>query len=681
MAWSAQKNTNFGSTEVHFFALPGTDTVFVVYYDGAGNVKIQKSVDGGNTFAAAVTIASTLSSGDVMLNEPVAYDPTVGTNGRLFVAYGHNIDDVSNKGVLLIAHSDDLGATWTSDTLDDGTAHTGLDSFYRVGVWAYNGSISVHWTYESNSTFTTDGLWRRTGTYTTGAVTWAAAAKVYTGTVVGAYEPNVAGFADGTVICSYYDDGLNQNKPGDIWIAKSSDHGQTWSAAPTKITSTKDYGRPRIVGENGVWWIVANKPWNSSPQIADVYTLTSTDNGATWGTPIKRIANGGFSLDHPDVAIQGNFVGILCRATPTGSTGHSFIYSTDGGNTFSSISNPLGDSTTSDAPRLHITNSYLIATGYDSVNTRSMWAMDPEWFSVLPGTQTAVIDNFNGYTAGTLLSGGTGGWTQTALGGEALKATGTAIVRKSGAGTFSRAGSYHSGVYTGNCEAWITVSDADTEGEADVFIWDPVNKNGYDLMFSNGGWSNPAVAITKYAAGAGSALANNTARNLTTGDQICLQIVGTQVICWYKPSGGAWTEEFRVVENTYRSALQFEIEIAGQTQAAPTVDDFGGGALSAPASTSLPSISGSPSTGQILQASPGGWSNAPVKYRYQWKRDGAAITGAVLPSYTVAAGDMGHTLSVDVTAANAVGSTVATAPGVLAALATFLPHVHGGAYF
>jgi PKD repeat protein len=87
----------------------------------------------------------------------------------------------------------------------------------------------------------------------------------------------------------------------------------------------------------------------------------------------------------------------------------------------------------------------------------------------------------------------------------------------------------------------------------------------------------------------------------------------------------------------------------------------------APANTAAPSISGATVVGQQLTASPGTWSGTPtITFAYQWQQcDGsgnacADIAGAGAPTYTLAAGDAGHTIRVRVTATNAGGAPSAT---------------------
>ncbi|MDP5226713.1 MULTISPECIES: peptidoglycan DD-metalloendopeptidase family protein [Arthrobacter] len=62
----------------------------------------------------------------------------------------------------------------------------------------------------------------------------------------------------------------------------------------------------------------------------------------------------------------------------------------------------------------------------------------------------------------------------------------------------------------------------------------------------------------------------------------------------------------------------------------------------------VPSIAGTPIPGQTLTASPGAWSPA-ASYTYQWRRNGAPITGATAAGYLVAAADLNTDLTVLVT--------------------------------
>ena len=82
--------------------------------------------------------------------------------------------------------------------------------------------------------------------------------------------------------------------------------------------------------------------------------------------------------------------------------------------------------------------------------------------------------------------------------------------------------------------------------------------------------------------------------------------------------------------------------------------------LGAPANTAAPTLSSTTATtGTAITVTTGTWSNSPTGFAYQWfyADTSAAIGGATASSYTPAAGDVGHTLRVTVTATNANGAS------------------------
>ncbi len=80
----------------------------------------------------------------------------------------------------------------------------------------------------------------------------------------------------------------------------------------------------------------------------------------------------------------------------------------------------------------------------------------------------------------------------------------------------------------------------------------------------------------------------------------------------------------------------------------------------APANTVSPVASGTASVGGTLSVTNGTWTNTPLSYAYQWRRNGAAISGETASSYVVVSGDLGFDITCTVTATNASGSGTAT---------------------
>jgi hypothetical protein len=91
----------------------------------------------------------------------------------------------------------------------------------------------------------------------------------------------------------------------------------------------------------------------------------------------------------------------------------------------------------------------------------------------------------------------------------------------------------------------------------------------------------------------------------------------------------------------------------------------GTGATQAPANTAIPHVDGLAAQARTLTATTGDWSGDSLAYWYQWQQcapDGgscADIDGATADKYVLAAGDVGKTVRVVVTADNSLGSASA----------------------
>lgn len=95
----------------------------------------------------------------------------------------------------------------------------------------------------------------------------------------------------------------------------------------------------------------------------------------------------------------------------------------------------------------------------------------------------------------------------------------------------------------------------------------------------------------------------------------------------------------------------------------------------APINTSIPTIAGTPVAGQTLTVtSNGGWLGVPSPtFARQWLRNGTAIAGAIGSTYTLQTMDVGTQISLQVTASNSEGDTIATSDSVSVAAAVTVP--------
>lgn len=88
-------------------------------------------------------------------------------------------------------------------------------------------------------------------------------------------------------------------------------------------------------------------------------------------------------------------------------------------------------------------------------------------------------------------------------------------------------------------------------------------------------------------------------------------------------------------------------------------------ALAPPVNTSAPTITGTPTVGQVLSSTVGTWTGNPTPtYTRQWRRGATNISGATGATYTLVAADVGQTITCVVTATNSEGSDTATSNGV-----------------
>jgi hypothetical protein len=76
--------------------------------------------------------------------------------------------------------------------------------------------------------------------------------------------------------------------------------------------------------------------------------------------------------------------------------------------------------------------------------------------------------------------------------------------------------------------------------------------------------------------------------------------------------------------------------------------------------TGIPSVSGTAAVGKTVRAIAGKWAPITVTLKYQWRRDGSAISNATNATHVIAVADVAHELSVTVTGARS-GYTTASA--------------------
>jgi serine protease AprX len=136
---------------------------------------------------------------------------------------------------------------------------------------------------------------------------------------------------------------------------------------------------------------------------------------------------------------------------------------------------------------------------------------------------------------------------------------------------------------------------------------------------------------------------------------------------WCTVIPGAEAQSYRVTPDDLGSRLRVVVivrneagaDVAASARTQPVV-------ARPPVVTSPPSILGTSEQGQTLKAANGGWDGTqPLEFAHQWQRcdmEGLScveIAGASEPSYTLAAGDVGKTIRLAVTARGLGGAALA----------------------
>ena len=132
---------------------------------------------------------------------------------------------------------------------------------------------------------------------------------------------------------------------------------------------------------------------------------------------------------------------------------------------------------------------------------------------------------------------------------------------------------------------------------------------------------------------------------------------------------GATASSYVVSTEDVGYALEVEVTATNPGGAVTVTSDSTATVLTAaPANDGLPLIIGTAQAGNTLSATEGNWLNSPTSYADQWLQCDATgascspISGAQASSYIPTDADVGHTLSVVVTATNAGGDASVTSP-------------------
>ena len=160
-----------------------------------------------------------------------------------------------------------------------------------------------------------------------------------------------------------------------------------------------------------------------------------------------------------------------------------------------------------------------------------------------------------------------------------------------------------------------------------------------------------------------------------------------EAIWWSSFDGNRWSDQHRVSDpvasHTWPSLAAYDgrLYMAWRGSLTDQAIWWTSSVLRAPGYSALPTISGSMTEGQLLTAAEGGWTGLPDSFSYQWEDcDGAGNNCSVIPgatghTYVLTSNEVDHTIRVQVTANNSVGSSIPATSAPTSLVAPLAPPV------
>jgi hypothetical protein len=237
---------------------------------------------------------------------------------------------------ILVARSSDAGVTWSPPAALNTNAaiDTGADMFPGLATDGSGAWIAV-WQAPMGGTFGTDGDILFARSFDAGA-TWSAPSALNSdaaGDNLADQEPQIS--CDTAEKCiAVWQGGPATSSDWDIEVARSSDHGATWSTpAPLNSNTAVDSRHdtiPQLAGDGAGNWVVV---WRSEDSLGgtigtdfDILIARSSDEGLTWSAPAALNSNassdGPERDDWPVLATDraGNWIAVWSSTNSLGGT-------------------------------------------------------------------------------------------------------------------------------------------------------------------------------------------------------------------------------------------------------------------------------------------------------------------------------------------------------------------------
>ncbi len=339
--------------------------------DGSGNVHVvwqerDTNGNGGNTILYRKSANSGSSWGSVTTVSDDDEDylpqyPAIGVTGNdVYVAWQQYDADDTTIHQIKLRYSSNSGSSFNSGTIIDTEGYSRVRDRVHLevdgddNIWAtWVDEQQRAWTEGTGWVGSERDIWVRQGD--TGGSSWEvpliASEYHYE---ANSYWPTVKVDEEGTYYMVYYDMGdlegngntLHSQGDGDIFFARSTDEGQTWSdhnvvshweGDSNTYANSYSYSAALALGpEDTVYvaWHDYDRNHSDDTYRYKIYFRKSTDDGATWGE-IQVLSTGTSTFYQPRLAAVGDNVYFTARQYDSGTYDLVFRYSIDQGDTWS----------------------------------------------------------------------------------------------------------------------------------------------------------------------------------------------------------------------------------------------------------------------------------------------------------------------------------------------------------
>jgi hypothetical protein len=263
------------------------------------------------------------------------YAPSIarGLNDELYVMF----DDMREGGDMYFAKSLDRGRTWSRPNIrvsDTCICDWGLPSCMAVDVAGTIYACWTDWRIDDDGDDDWDVYFSRS---TDRGNSWFPNVRVNDSSN---RDKSVGSMivAPDQSLCVVWTDWRNGATDPDIYFARSTDGGQTWTDPNIRVddgSTGSQFGGPICADQRGNLYVGYSSRPNSGARL-HVYLVRSTDYGETWSKPAIRIDDGRVA-DHSNLSLKVSTTGLYAvwRMYGAGMDNIVFSKSTDGGETWS----------------------------------------------------------------------------------------------------------------------------------------------------------------------------------------------------------------------------------------------------------------------------------------------------------------------------------------------------------